>query len=315
MAVLYWISTFLFMPMVTTIILFALLFTYYRWITILYVTWCIYDWNTPYVGGRNFNFVRNWSVWRHFANFFPMKLIKTVDLDPSKTYLFGNHPHGVLCAGAFCCFGTEAVGFSKLFPGLTPRLLTLRGQFMFPGYREVFMSTGACAATKQGMEALLTQKSGVAAILVPGGALEALNSDSDRIRLVLNRRKGFVKLALRYGVDLVPTFSFGENFIYDQVKAYDGSRMKRFQTWAEKWVGFTPVMFFGRGIFQYNYGILPHRKPVTVVVGTPIPVSKVEQPSGEQIEALHKQYIEALQQLYEDNKSKYGNENFPLVIE
>jgi hypothetical protein len=37
--------------------------------------------------------------------------------------------------------------------------------------------------------------------LVPGGALEALNSDKDQIRLVLNRRKGFIKLALRYSVN------------------------------------------------------------------------------------------------------------------
>ena len=57
---------------------------------------------------------------------------------------------------------------------------------------------------------------------MPGGALEALNSDPDKIRLVLNRRKGFVKLALKHGVDLVPTFSFGEAFIYDQVKSEKG---------------------------------------------------------------------------------------------
>ena len=66
------------------------------------------------------------------------------------------------------------------------------------------------------------QEKGLAAVLVPGGALEALNSDEDKIRLVLNRRKGFIKLALRFGVNLVPTFSFGENFIYDQVKAEQG---------------------------------------------------------------------------------------------
>ena len=35
------------------------------------------------------------------------------------------------------------------------RLLTLRGLFWFPGYRELFLSTGACAATKEGMENLL----------------------------------------------------------------------------------------------------------------------------------------------------------------
>ena len=63
-------------------------------------------------------------------------------------------------------------------------------------------------------------KKGVASVLVPGGALEALNADPNQIRLVLNRRKGFIKLALRFGSDLVPTFSFGETFIYDQVQTY-----------------------------------------------------------------------------------------------
>ena len=53
---------------------------------------------------------------------------------------------------------------------------------------------------KKGMEALLKQEKGMAAVLVPGGALEALNSDKDQIRLVLNRRKGFIKLALRYNI-------------------------------------------------------------------------------------------------------------------
>jgi hypothetical protein len=71
---------------------------------------------------------------------------------------------------------------------------------------------------------LCRQESGTATVLVPGGALEALNSDSDKIRLVLNRRKGFIKLALRFGVDLVPTFSFGEAFIYDQVKPHNGKK-------------------------------------------------------------------------------------------
>jgi 2-acylglycerol O-acyltransferase 2 len=99
--------------------------------------------------------VRYWRVWKYYKDYFPIELVKTTDLDPNKSYLFGSHPHGVLCSGAFCCFGTEAAGFSKLFPGLTARMLTLRGQFMFPGYRDLFMSLGACAATKEGMEALL----------------------------------------------------------------------------------------------------------------------------------------------------------------
>ena len=101
-----------------------------------------------------FSFTRKWWVWRYFRSFFPIELVKTTELSPDKNYLIGSHPHGVLCTGAFCCFATDAAGFKEKFPGIIPRLLTLRGQFMIPGYREIFLSTGACAATKEGMEAL-----------------------------------------------------------------------------------------------------------------------------------------------------------------
>ena len=99
--------------------------------------------------------MRGSILWRYFAGYFPIKLVKTTDLDPNRSYLFGNHPHGILCAGAFASFGTDALGFKEKFPGLDPHLLTLQGQFWFFGYRELFLGSGACAATKEGMEYLL----------------------------------------------------------------------------------------------------------------------------------------------------------------
>ena len=56
-AVLFWISTFLFLGPTSSSILIYLLWTPYRWITILYVTWVIYDYNTPYNGGRKTEFL------------------------------------------------------------------------------------------------------------------------------------------------------------------------------------------------------------------------------------------------------------------
>lgn len=94
-----------------------------------------------------------------------------------------------------------------------------------------------------------------------------------------------------------------------------GSRLRSFQTWAEKWVGFTPVIFFGRGIFQYNYGLLPHRRRITVVVGKPLQVEKVDNPTREQIAQLHADYVEALTNLYYEYNPKYGDTNVKLVIE
>lgn len=68
--------------------------------------------------------------------------MKTATLDPSHNYLFGFHPHGILVAGAFGNFCTEATGFSQLFPGLTPHLLMLPFWFKVPFFRDYIMSGG-----------------------------------------------------------------------------------------------------------------------------------------------------------------------------
>ena len=40
---------------------------------------------------------------------------------------------------------------------------------------------------------------GQALVLIVGGAVEALDAVPNTLNLTLNRRKGFIKLALRYG--------------------------------------------------------------------------------------------------------------------
>ncbi len=94
-----------------------------------------------------------------------------------------------------------------------------------------------------------------------------------------------------------------------------GSKLRRFQEIVERFWGFPPVLFFGRGIFQYNYGIVPHRKALTVVIGKPIRVEKIESPSREQIEAMHAKYVEALKELYETYNPIYGDKNISLIVE
>uniref|UniRef100_A0A3B3CQS0 Monoacylglycerol O-acyltransferase 3a n=1 Tax=Oryzias melastigma TaxID=30732 RepID=A0A3B3CQS0_ORYME len=108
-------------------------------VSLLYAGWLWLDWDTPSSGGRRSQWVRSWTVWEHFRDYFPLKLIKTVDLDPAKNYIFGFHPHGVLVAGGFGNFCTEATGFSRLFPGLRPHLLMLPFWFRVPFFRDYIM--------------------------------------------------------------------------------------------------------------------------------------------------------------------------------
>lgn len=63
----------------------------------------------------------------------------------------------------------------------------------------------------------------------------------------------------------MPVFSFGENDIYDQAENPEGSKLRRFQETVKKITGVSPPIFYGRGIFNYNFGFLPHRRPIHTV--------------------------------------------------
>ena len=130
-AVALYYYSFFFGALIGTLIILGLFFTSYYPIAIFYLTWAyLIDGKTPEHGGRRSNFMRKLRIWKYFRDYFPITLIKTAELDPSKNYVFGYHPHGILCAGAFCNFATEATDFSSVFPGITPHLLPLMGKTM-----------------------------------------------------------------------------------------------------------------------------------------------------------------------------------------
>jgi len=60
-------------------------------------------------------------------------------------------------------------------------------------------------------------------------------------------------------------FSFGEIDLYQQYVPEEGSWIDSAQHWFKRKTGIAPVMFFGRGIFNYSFGLIPKRRPVTVV--------------------------------------------------
>lgn len=316
LAVILWSCTFCLSGLLTcSALIYIGLYTNYWPLTVLYSLWYLYDRDTCNQGGRRFEFLRRAAICRHFVNYFPVRLVKTAELDPNKgNYLLGSHPHGLLCTGAFACFATEATEFSHIFPGITPSLLTLEGFHQVPGFRELLMLTGTCAATSKNLDCLMANKEGGrAAILVVGGAREVLNQDHSSIDLIIKNRKGFIKKALQHGASLVPTFSFGEAFIFDPLVANPkGSTIRSVQEWILDTIRFPFPLFFGRGIFQYTFGSLPNRKPITVVVGQPIRVQKKPEPSTQEVEALHSRYLQQLRKLYEKYNPVYGEANVEL---
>jgi hypothetical protein len=277
------------------------------WTMVLYAGWYVYDFRSPSKGSRPSNYVRSLKVWKHFADYFPIQLIKTAELPPDSNYILGCHPHGVFSIGAFTSLCTDGTNFSTLFPGLQSTILTLNGQFYFPFRREVGIFLGGCESSRESLTYLLsTPGKGRIIGIVVGGAEEALDAAPGTNNLHIKSRRGFCRFALQFGTPLVPSYSFGENDYYDQTYPNPrGSRLRNVQTWIKRKFGFCPPFFCGRGIFTSS-GLFPYRRPVNTVVGKPIPVKQIQNPTQEDIDQLHAEYCAQLSTLFDENKTKYG---------
>jgi 2-acylglycerol O-acyltransferase 2 len=189
--------------------------------------------------------LRSSKLWSLFGAYFPARLHRSQELEPTRKYIFGYHPHGIISHGAFAAFATEALGFGQLFPGITNTLLTLDANFSIPLYRDWALRLGLASVSRESCENLLSKGGingagmGRAITIVIGGARESLDASPKSMKLVLKRRKGFVKLAIRTGADLVPVLSFGENDLYDQLDGKSHPFVHRLQLVVKKFMGFT----------------------------------------------------------------------------
>lgn len=147
---------------------------------------------------------------------------------------------------------------------------------------------------------------GRAITIVVGGARESLDAKPYTLRLTLKRRFGFVKMAMRTGADLVPVLAFGENELYDQFSVENRPLIRKFQFALKSVMGWTLPLFHARGVFNYDVGLVPYRRPVNIVVGRPIMVKQNRKPTMEEVERVHRQYCEELARLWETWKDDFA---------
>ncbi|KAG7314494.1 hypothetical protein KOW79_021797 [Hemibagrus wyckioides] len=301
-SVLQLVLSFLLVGVSCLVLMLYLMFTSLWPIPTLYFTWQFFDWNTPERGGRRSEFVRNWKVWKHLKDYFPVKLVKTAELSPSRNYILGCHPHGIMSIGAVSCFSTEAGGFAQAFPGMRASLAMLAGIFRMPLFREYLMFAGILPVSKESLEYMLSRAGvGNAVVIIVGGAEESLASSPGVNTVVMKHRKGFVRLALENGADLVPVYSFGENELFPQVLLSEGSVGRKLQALFKRVMGFAPCLFTGG-----RWLLLPYRRPVTTVVGSPISVPHICNPSEQQVAHYHNLYMESLSELFHAHKISCG---------
>jgi len=315
---------------------------------------------SPKTGSR-LTFLRsnaNW-VWSHACDYFPITLVKTAELDPKKSYVMGYHPHGVISVGAMCSFATDGAqtrsvvkketggfffkkkeatpsgeeknnvrGFSSLFPGIDRRLVTLPTNFQTPILREYILSMGCCDSSKETFRNVLSRNNGEgnALVVVVGGAAESMLVQPGTMDLLLKTRRGFVREAIIANASLVPVIAFGETDLY-QVFEPGSHWVRSFQERVKSFTGVALPIFNGRSLFFKDFGLMPQRKPIEVVVGAPLDPPKLAEEQRKNfypkfdretkkamnddakiVEKFHNQYVEAVEQLYSKLKNAKWNE-------
>ncbi|RHN41802.1 putative diacylglycerol O-acyltransferase [Medicago truncatula] len=174
--------------------------------------------------------------------------------------------------------------------------------FYIPYLRQIWTWLGFSYVTKKNLISLLV--AGESCIIVPGGMRETLFMEHGCENVYLKERKGFVRIAMEMGHPLVPVFCFGQTNIYKWWKASG----KLIQNLASSMKIF-PLIFWGK------FGSpVPFKNPLYVVVGKPIQVEKIPEPTSEQVAKVHSEFVEALQELFERHKTQAGCTNLELKI-
>eukprot|EP00435_Cladocopium_sp_Y103_P038383 s3968_g10.t1 len=122
--------------------------------------------------------------------------------DPKGKYLFAMYPHGVY--GVCRAFSGGVGCWRTLFPGISARWGSFGAAFFLPGIREMSLFSGCLDASKPILERAISR--GENLMLLPGGIdeMNLTDGESKETQLVMTDRKGFVKISIENGLDIIP---------------------------------------------------------------------------------------------------------------
>jgi 2-acylglycerol O-acyltransferase 2 len=169
----------------------------------------------------------------------------------------------------------------------------------------IFLSCRRSDASRSSVDKALSQGHRIG--LSPGGIAEIFQgyprpfTHPDEEYAILKPRKGFIRMAVKHGVPVVPVYCFGATKLLKRLQ------LPAFFERISNLLRISIVVFFG------SWGLpVPFRQRLLYVMGEPLfPPSNMAGPEGSpqfeaQVNLMHAQFCEELKTLFDRHKESYG---------
>lgn len=137
-------------------------------------------------------------------------VVKSYENLPSEPALFICHPHGLFGHSWILhfCYGISPWPKDKPKPLLAIHSIL----FKLPFLRDILEQCHCIEATEETITRWLHK--GYSVALLTGGIEEMKHNGSESVKLVLEKRKGYARIAKQCNVPIVPMFTVGENELF-----------------------------------------------------------------------------------------------------
>lgn len=207
------------------------------------------------------------------------------DAKKGKRYIVAVQPHGVISFVGLCSWVSAPPDLRRIKTAAasavlhTPILKHIMGIF---GLTDASAGNISKHLKKEGVEGSV--------VIYIGGIAELFKSCLEEERLYIANRKGFIKIALREGVDIVPAYFFGNTSVLSVLKHGPLAALSRK-------LGASLTYFWG----QYNLPI-PRDHMLLYARGNPLGLPHIPEPTNEDIDKYHALYVAEVKRLFESYK-------------
>lgn len=249
--------------------------------------------------------VRNSRVFQSWRTFFHYRVWKEERMpDDQRNVLFAMFPHGMFPMSLACAAGIAGEIFPEWGDKASERFSSAVASVFFkaPLLAPLLTWLGCHPCDAACLRKLVRRGS---CVLVPEGIAGVFHSHREREMVYVQKRKGFIRLAIQEGATLVPVYAFGQTQLHDVAFGPDGIAAR-----VSRYLRIALVIFTG----QWGILPLPRREPLLMAIGKPLLLPKCDNPTEEEVDATHALFIERLVSLFERNKHLVGWEKKELII-